>query len=258
MFHSVLINYCVPFFFGTLWGSFFYTLSLRAGNEDFSLKSLVTPSQCPGCGKNINPVLLFPIFGYLFLRGRCSACAGHISFLYPITEAGYGIIAILVFQHYGITFEALIYFLITGLAISISIIDVRTFRIPGSLTAVLAILALYPALSELVNGSVWNALGGAPALGCFFTVVLLLFPGGFGGGDIKFGAAIGLVVGFEQSIVVLETALVCGALFGIIYGAVTRRGLRIKIPFAPFLTLGLCVSMFFGREIIMIYNRVVY
>ena len=170
----------------------------------------------------------------------------------------YGSLAVLVCCYKGLFIESLVYFLILGLAVTISLVDIRTFRIPGSLNAVLAIFALYPASMEAIHGTTWNAFGGMLLLGGFFLLVLLLFPGGFGGGDIKFSAVIGLIVGFDQSIVVLETALVSGALLGIIYGLLTKKGLRIKIPFAPFLTLGLFVSVFFGRDIIMIYNRLMY
>jgi leader peptidase (prepilin peptidase)/N-methyltransferase len=77
---------------------------------------------------------------------------------------------------------------------------------------------------------------------------MLLFPGGFGGGDLKYAAAIGFFIGWELSIVAVETALVTGALAGTVYALLTRKGLRIRFPFAPFLALGFAVAVLYGRD----------
>jgi len=87
---------------------------------------------------------------------------------------------------------------------------------------------------------------------------MLLFPGGFGGGDLKYATAIGLFCGWELSIVAVETALITGALAGTAYALLTRKGLRIRFPFAPFLALGFAVALLYGRELILLYGRIVY
>jgi len=68
----------------------------------------------------------------------------------------------------------------------------------------------------------------------------------------------GFLLGFEFSIVALETALITGSVIGIFYALKTKSGLRIKFPFAPFLAAGLVVAFFFGRDILLLYYRVIY
>ncbi len=158
---------------------------------------------------------------------------------------------------YGGAFLALEYFLASGIAIAIATVDAKTYTIPGQLVGVLIFLSLHPAYLRLTGESSWNAFSGALVLGGFFLIVVLLFPGGFGGGDIKFAAALGLLSGFELSLVVLESSLVAGALYGIVYAMATEKGLRIKIPFGPFLTIGLILALLYGREIVLLYQRIV-
>ena len=115
-------------------------------------------------------------------------------------------------------------------------------------------MSLYPLH---LNGRPLDNLYGLLLMGIFFLVIMFILPGSFGGGDIKYAAVLGAITGLEQSIVVLEAALISGALFGVIYAAAKGQGFRIKIPFAPFLTLGLCVSLFYGNEILLLYYRII-
>lgn len=252
------IDFLFIFIFGSIWGSFFYTLALRIIAGNFTPASLVSSSRCPFCREKIGPLRLVPILGYLSSLGRCASCRAAISPLYPAMELLYGVIAVAIASRHGITPLAFVFFLIAGTAVCISVIDVRTLTIPGHLVAALALLSIYPLVLNTLRDGPMNALAGILILGGFFFLILLVFPGSFGGGDIKFASAMGLAAGFEQSLVVLEVSLVAGALTGIVYAAVTRKGLRIKIPFAPFLTLGLLSSILYGREILMIYNRIIY
>ena len=73
---------------------------------------------------------------------------------------------------------------------------------------------------------------------------------------MKFAAAIGILLGFELSIVALETALVTGSLIGLVYAVKSKRGFKIKMPFAPFLSAGIFISLIYGRDILLIYYSI--
>ncbi len=244
---------CV-FLFGTIWGSFFFTLALRHIDESFAenpLQMLTLPSRCPRCGERIRVRELIPLIGYCFARGRCRVCGSAISPFYPISELCFGLLACAVFLKRGFSPDALTGFLVLGLSATISCIDAKKLEVPNALCAAIAIIALYPALA---GGDPLPHIYGGIGMFLFFALIVFVFPGGFGGGDIKFAAAIGLFSGIRQSVVIVECALVAGSLAGAIYALVTRRGLRIRIAFAPFLALGLFISFFFGEEIVLIYR----
>lgn len=243
------------FVFGSIWGSFFYTLALRTIDGSLMTtpwKALFTSSKCPACGASIKPQDLIPIVSYALLKRKCRSCGGDIAPAYPIFEALYGFLMVLIVREYDVTLYAASIFLLAGVALTIAIIDAKTMQIPNFLVIAFVILSVYPIS---VNDTFRDNIYGLAVMGGIFLMVLLIFPGAFGGGDIKFAAAIGLVCGLEFSIVALETALVTGALVGVGYALATRKGLKIKVPFAPFLTAGLIVALLYGRDIVLLYYR---
>jgi len=87
---------------------------------------------------------------------------------------------------------------------------------------------------------------------------MFIFPGAFGGGDLKLYAAAGFLLGLEMSIVLLEVSLISGAVFGIVWAAFKGWSFRIRIPFAPFIAAGIIITLLFGNTIILFYYRNVY
>jgi prepilin signal peptidase PulO-like enzyme (type II secretory pathway) len=253
-FAPILITYITGMFLG----SFFYTLALRYATGEMrgrAAAALFSRSKCTSCGSAVSPFHLLPVIGFLILRGKCRKCGSRISLSYPVMEIVYGALAVLVAWRLGITAYSVSVYLIIATSICISVVDIKTLTIPNSLVIALAALSAYPII---INYKLSDNLFGLLALFIVFIVVLLIFPGSFGAGDVKMASAIGLVAGLELSIVVLETSLVTGAIAGITYSLVTRKGLRTKIPFAPFLTTGLIVSFLYGREILLVYYRIFY
>jgi len=243
------------FFFGALWGSFFYTLSLRYANGSMAahpFRALFSSSRCPSCAEKISPLYLVPLLGFLALRGKCKNCGASISWIYPAAEISSGLLLLFMTQTMGFYPGTMFTFMLIQTAAAISIVDVKTLTIPDSLIALFLILSLYP---MILHNTFRDSLYGLILMSLFFMVILLIFPGSFGGGDVKFSAMIGLYSGLELSLVVLETALITGALAGVFYAVITKKGFRSKIPFGPFLALGLVVSILYGRDIILIYYR---
>jgi prepilin signal peptidase PulO-like enzyme (type II secretory pathway) len=252
------MNLFLIFFIGALLGSFFYTLAVRFTDGSFTknkVEALFGFSKCPCCNHRIKAVYLLPVIGFLIARGKCTECGRKISFVYPLAEILFGLLAIIINKYFGLNIYSIIIFLIICVSITASIIDIKSLVLPDHLIIAFLILSIYPIL---YNNSVKDSLYGLLLMGGFFIIVLLIFPGSFGGGDVKFAASIGMLLGFELSIVALETALVAGSIAGVVYVIITKRGLRIKLPFGPFLTAGLIVALLFGREILYIYYRIVF
>jgi len=248
----------ISFFFGTITGSFFYTLALRY--TDGSIRenpriALFSRSRCPLCQSDIGPIHLIPILGYIIQKGKCRHCGGEITPIYPAMEILYGLMASLFAWKIGMTFYSVNVYLLAGISLCIAVVDIKSLMIPDSLVIAFVILSAYPII---MNYNIADNLLGLLALFSFFIIILLLFPGSFGGGDLKFGSAIGLMAGLEMSIIVLEVSLVSGAIIGILYALKTRKSLRTKIPFAPFLSLGLIVSLLYGRDILLVYYRILF
>ena len=79
---DLIINFIV-FFVGALFGSF-YTLAIYR----IPLKKDITRERsfCPHCKHKLGFFDLFPIFSYIFLRGRCRYCKTKIGSKYVLIE----------------------------------------------------------------------------------------------------------------------------------------------------------------------------
>jgi prepilin signal peptidase PulO-like enzyme (type II secretory pathway) len=143
-------------------------------------------------------------------------------------------------------------FIILSILAVISYVDIKTLTIPNPLIIILALLSIY---QIVVSNQKLDMLYGGLFLTLFFLVFFLLIPGSFGFGDVKLAAVIGTFCGLSQSVVVLESSLITGAVCGIIYMLARNKGLKAKMPFGPFLALGFVISIFYGVEIALIYFR---
>jgi len=73
--------------FGLVVGSFGNVLIHRLPQEDPAERNVVTKaSHCPGCKAKIKPWHNVPLFGWLWLRGKCAACGWRIPLRYPLVE----------------------------------------------------------------------------------------------------------------------------------------------------------------------------
>jgi leader peptidase (prepilin peptidase)/N-methyltransferase len=88
------VTYLVIFLYGIFIGSFLNVVILR-----IPLKQSITKqrSHCMTCGYQLSWYDLFPLFSWLFLKGKCRKCGAKISAQYPIIEGANGILYVLIF-----------------------------------------------------------------------------------------------------------------------------------------------------------------
>lgn len=247
--------YLLYFTAGTFFGSFFYTLSLRyisgSMKADF-IRALFSRSECPSCGTALSALSLLPVLGFLFLKGKCRSCHGQISFIYPLMEIFYGLLAILIAHFHGTDLLSFFIYLISCLCIAIAVIDLKTMVIPFSLIIVFILFSVYPVI---LHNNPSDNFYGFLLLTVFFIIIMFIFPGAFGGGDLKFYAAAGFLLGLEMSVVLLEVSLILGSVCGIAWALTVRRSFRIKMPFAPFISAGIIITLLSGDTIVLYYYR---
>lgn len=99
-------------------------------------------------------------------------------------------------------------------------------------------------------------------LGLFAALLLIIFFGGIifltkgrgmGGGDLKLGIFMGLVLGFPNILVALMISFVTGSLIGVVLLIARKKHFGQTIPFGPFLTLGGITAIFWGDKILNWY-----
>ena len=271
--------YVFIFIFGLLIGSFLNVCIYRIPLKE----TVVTErSHCMSCGHTLAWYDLFPLFSWLFLRGKCRYCKAPISKQYPIVEGLNAIMWVLCFLIMG--FTPIDYFWWTGEGFSLvvtnygiwlvltwflnclvcsglivlSVIDWRTYEIPFKINVYIFVLAVIKVVSRGLIVGDWSAcleyVIGFFAVSVPLLIILLASKGrAMGGGDVKLMAAAGLFLGWKLAIVAL--------LFGCLYGSVIHiirmkvSGQGSKLAMGPYLAAGIVTAMWFGEKLVTWYSN---
>jgi leader peptidase (prepilin peptidase)/N-methyltransferase len=221
------------FFLGAIVGSFLNVCIYRLPKKESILSP---PSHCPHCGKPIKFYDNIPIVSYLLLGGKCRHCKEHISFRYPVVEGLSGLLSLALLMKYGLTVQSLLLFLFSAALIIITFIDLDYQIIPDSISIPGIFLGI--GASFLIPLVSW--------IESIFGILM-------GGGDVKLLAMVGAWLGWKAIPFILFSSSLIGVLVGGGSGLISKRGLRAKIPFGPFLSLSSIIYIFFGPELINWY-----
>ncbi len=274
--------YIILFLIGSGIGSFLNVVSIRfkPGEKVFDLKNIGGRSACPYCHKILNWYELIPIISFFIQFGKCRSCGHRLSWQYPLTEFLSGLIFVAVplsfrascsMIHASCVWFWMLWILVLLVLLLISLIDFRYFFIPDELTWLLVFLGLaslflkrYFLLSTsflrqyaLVFsfswlGNVWiNHLFAALAAGIFFGLLFYLGKGKImGGGDVKLGFALGWLLGWPDTLMALIIAFILGGITGFVLMVIRKKTMKDFLPLAPFLAIGVVLTVFFGYQII--------
>ncbi len=241
--------------FGLCLGSFLNVCIYRIPLK----KSIVRPpSSCPACGQKIRFYDNIPLISYILLLGKCRDCKSPFSLQYPVVEVLTGSLSIALFIRYGLSYQYFLFLLFVALLIVISVIDLHHKIIPDILSLPGIVLGLAISFIPGNNPSWLNSLIGMVAGGGVLFLVAVVYERltgreGMGGGDIKLLAMIGAWMGWQSLHLVVLLSSFIGAVIGITFLLLSGKGLRFKIPFGPFLSLGALLVLFFGSEIMTWY-----
>ena len=124
-----------------------------------------------------------------------------------------------------------------GLLLLVSLVDLRTRRIPTALLLPLLGLALVQAL-WVGRPAPWMALLGLVVGGGLFLLLSLPKRGALGSGDIRLAAVLGAMAGFPDILWALAASILAGGA-GALWLLATRRARRQdRMVYAPYLALG--------------------
>lgn len=216
------------------------------------------PSHCDACGHRLAWHDMFPIFSYLFLKGKCRYCGAKIgpqTFLIELFSV-LGNVGLYLFL--GPTMTFVILALSWEVALGIAVIDWKTCIIPDSLLLallVLGILAVFFAPFSCAGFTLsWVerllGFGIGFALFVIFTAVARIVGHAvIGHGDLKLIAVFGLLIGWR----LLMMGIVLGAMLALLVETVFARRLKREmighsrvLPFGPYLLAGFYLAFFVG------------
>lgn len=219
---------------------------------------LVVPrSRCPHCGHRITALENIPVASWLWLGGKCRACAKPISARYPLVEIATALLSAAVAWRFGFTPAMVGALLLTWSLIALSVIDYDHQLLPDDITLpllwgglVLNLFGLYTTISAAVVG----AIAGYVSLWLVYQLFKLITGReGMGYGDFKLFAAFGAWLGWHALPLIILFSSFLGAIVGI--GIIVFRGRdrSLPIPFGPFLCLAGWVALMWGDSITRAY-----
>ena len=230
------------FVFGLVLGSFYNVVGYRLPNE----MSIAFPaSHCPKCNHKLRFYELVPVFSYLFLKGKCKKCKSKISIMYPIFELITGLLFVVSYLVFGFNIKFFVSIVFISVLIVISISDLKYYIIPDEVLIVGAVLivVLYIINTYVNNLSVFigiikpilNALGSFIFLYVFKVLGDMFFKKEcLGGGDVKLMCLVGLVIGFDMSIVTIFLAAFIALPLSVV--SLIKNDNNV-LPFGPYLSI---------------------
>ena len=216
-------------------------------------------SMCSKCRHPLAPVDLVPFFSWLLLRGKCRYCRPPIEDP-PLMELGLALAYVLSYivwplpwQGYGImAFGFWLIFLAAFAALTL--FDIRWFILPDKIVWPLVALAL---VQVLLHAFVFD--GGRDVLavafwgvvidsGLFYLLYKVSRGEWIGGGDVKLGIVLGLLVGGPlPALLLIFIASLGGTLASLPMMLRKQMGRGSVIPFGPFLMLAAVVLVLSGH-----------
>jgi leader peptidase (prepilin peptidase)/N-methyltransferase len=228
-------------------GSFLNVVAARVPLK----RSIVAPgSACMSCGHELAWYENVPVLSYLFLRGRCKSCGTKIGVVYPAVELLTGLLiaaSFLVFGWSGTSFVAAFF---CATLVTISATDLSHRIVPNVIVLPAAAIVL-TAMTALDPSAEW-ALGAFGA-SLFLFLAAVAYPKGMGMGDVKLALLLGAMLGRTVPVALMVgmiAALVPSIVLLVRHGSAARK---MGIPFAPFLSLGGIVALFFGNDLLDAY-----
>jgi len=267
-----LLTSIIIFVLGTAVGSFISVIIFRLKNNKKGI--IFSSSICPKCKQKLKWRHLVPVLSYIFLRGKCAYCQTKISPSYFFLEIITGITFVLTFLHFNFlspatpllsdvftqteiiwkTFYIFIFYSVSfSFLITIFFYDLLYKEIPDKISLPAIIIALAGIIILKYIGNT-DALIGAAFGFAFFGIQYVISKGRWvGSGDIRLGILMGLLMGFDKTILALALAYIAGAIFSTLLLISKKVTKKTEIPFAPFLTLATITAILFGKEIIDFY-----
>ena len=267
--------YLILLFVGLVLGSFVNALVWRLQAQEKAPKSkdlsiLRGRSMCPHCRHTLSARDLIPVLSWLSLRGKCRYCHKPIGWQYPAVElitmglvvASY---ALWPMELNGAGLVRFIFWppLIAGF-VALVVYDLRWMLLPTKIIYSLMALVTMQWLIILVMGDLTAVqlldifLGVLVGGGLFYAIFQVSAGKWIGGGDVRLGFLLGLIVGSPvYSFLFLFLAAAIGSLVSVPLLAIGKVTRQTRIPFGPFLLIACVVVVLFGADMVSWYERAV-
>ena len=233
-------------------------LGITLNDDAPAAVTLSTPrSRCPSCAHAIAWHENIPVFSYLRLAGKCSACKAPISPRYPLIEVLTAALFGAVAWKFGAQPIALLWCGFVAVLVALAGIDWDTTLLPDNLTLPLLWAGLVAAAlgwTIPLTSALWGAVAGYLSLWTVYWLFKLVTgKEGMGFGDFKLLAALGAWLGANMILPIVLAASIIGAVVGIVMKLKASLREGRYVPFGPFLAGAGVVVLLLGSPRVLVW-----
>ncbi len=249
--------------FGLCIGSFLNVLVIRLHDK----KTLFGRSECPNCHHKLSFFDLIPLFSFLSLKGKCRYCKEKISWQYFFVELATALLFLISFiiNYFYSDFNILILIrdiVVISALVAIFVYDAKYMEIPDEISIPTSVIVAV--LNYFIYKNLESIIFGATIGVMFFLIQFIISRGKWiGGGDIRMGLLIGVLLGPQKAIFAIFLSYFVGAIYSIPIivnkyfnkNKIEKEELNQNIlPLAPFLVIGILMVLFFSGFIVKILS----
>jgi len=145
---------------------------------------------------------------------------------------------------------------------SLLVYDLKWLELPTEWVYTAGIASVVFVGLSLANGQelavLRDGIIGAFVLGGLFWCLYQVSSGAWiGGGDVRLGFTIGILLGWQKAIFALSVAAYIGTVIVFIAIVLGKYKKRMKLPFGPLLIAGWYISFLWGQDVIDWYLRLI-
>lgn len=162
-----------------------------------------------------------------------------------IADLGMPVLACLTWLRWGYTWYTVLLGVYEVSLLICFLVDFRKRIIPNRVVYPLGLISL--SASPFIP---WIGLGKAGiGLGIALVIFVPLLALGFGLGDVKLAAVMGLMTGFPIVLVALVLGIIMGGVGAAVLLISGRKSRRDFIPYGPFLVVGAVITILYGQDL---------
>ncbi|WBW49283.1 prepilin peptidase [Peptoniphilus equinus] len=205
---------------------------------DGALRHFLTGrSRCSHCQAELSPWELIPIVSFVLLKGRCRHCHSKIEPMYFGFECLGGLLFVLCYQRFGLSFASGLNAFRIVLLLAISFLDFRDMNVPSVLLYAFVITVLPNFALHKVPFMV--VVGGV--------VYLFAAKGWMGSGDVWLASGgMVLVHSWRDVLRFVQVTYISAALYAVALLLVKKRERKDAMAFLPFIALGIVEVLLHG------------
>ncbi len=242
-------------FLGLFVGSFLNVVVHRIRTAEGGI--VMGSSHCPQCRHSLAWYENMPLFGFLFVRGKCRYCSVSIAKRYVLMELGTGLVFVLIssvfFGRFTLIDLSVLSWSLLGLSLIVAssliiifLYDLLYMEVPmvaawSGIIAGIGIVICEALFIEDMTYFVMHLLAAAIGAGIFYGISVYSREVWMGYGDAYIVFVMGLLLGPIGLLLGISIAAFIGAIVGFMMIVFRGDSRDAHIPFGPYLTMATLV-----------------